>query len=63
MSSNLITDFNPELIINFDRLSLELTKSSIDASNSLEIIKTLRKDISHIYNLLKKEEEIQKNNK
>ena len=56
----MIIDFNQKLRSNFDALSLELTKSSIDALSSLEIIKTLRQDISHIYNLLKIEEELQK---
>ena len=58
MNSNLIIDFNQKLRINFDALSLELTKSSINASSSLEIIKTLRTDISHIYNLLTIDEEL-----
>ena len=56
----MIIDFNQKLKSNFDTLSLELTKLSNDVSSSSEKIKKLRKDISHIYNLLKIEEEVQK---
>ena len=62
MNIDLINDFNQKLRSNFDTLCLKLCKSLINSSNFLQIIKTLRKDLSHIYNVLKIEKKIQKKN-
>ena len=63
MNSNLIFEFTEKLRNKFVELNVELSKSNIDATTSLEIIKVLRRDISHVYNLLKIEEEVQKKDK
>ena len=63
MNSNLIFEFTEKLRNKFVELNAELSKSNIDATTSLEIIKVLRRDISHVYNLLKIEEEVQKKDK
>ena len=60
MNNNIIHDYNQRLKMSFECLSLNLSKSPMDTAECLEKIKLIRKDITHLYNLIKIQEDIKK---
>ena len=62
MNNNLIQDFISKIRQNIESLSLELNKTPIDTKETLNKIKQTKNDLTHVYNLLKIEENIQETN-
>ena len=56
----LINDFVNKSKKNIEELSLELSKLPIDTQEGLTKIKLLRSNLTHIHNLLKLEESLEK---
>jgi phosphoglycerate-specific signal transduction histidine kinase len=62
MNNNLIQDFISKIRQNIESLSLEINKTPIDTKETLNKIKQTKNDLTHVYNLLKIEENIQETN-
>ena len=62
MNNNLIQDFISKIRQNIESLSLEINKTPIDTKETLNKIKQTKNDLTHLYNLIKIEENIQENN-
>ena len=61
-NNNLIQDFISKIRQNIESLSLEINKTPIDTKETLNKIKQTKNDLTHVYNLLKIEENIQETN-
>jgi phosphoglycerate-specific signal transduction histidine kinase len=62
MNNNLIQDFISKIRQNIESLSLEINKTPIDTKETLNKTKQTKNDLTHVYNLLKIEENIQETN-
>ena len=62
MNNNLIQDFISKIRQNIESLSLEINKTPIDTKEAFQKIRQTKSDLTHVYNLLKIEENIQENN-
>ena len=60
MNNNLINDFVNKIKGTVESLSLEVLKTNIDPRDALAKVKCARADLTHLYNLLKIEEDIAK---
>ena len=60
MNNQLIQDFVNKIRALVESLSLEVLKTNIDTKDALAKIKSVRADMTHLYNLLKIEEDIAK---
>ena len=60
MNNILIKDFSYKLRPNVEMLTLEIGKQQIDTKECLEKIKQIRSDLTHLSNLLKIEDVLQK---
>ena len=60
MNNNLINDFVNKIRATVEALSLEVLKSTIDPKDALAKVKSARADLTHLYNLLKINEDIAK---
>ena len=56
----LLQDFINKARHNIESLSLELTKHPVDTKEGIVKIKAIRYNLTHIYNLLKLEESLEK---
>ena len=59
MNNQLLNDFIQKIRQNIDSLYLEINKTTIDTKESLNKIKQTKNDLTHLYNLIKIEENIQ----
>ena len=62
MNNQLLNDFVTRIRVNVESLSLEVSRNTIDTKESLNKIKQTKNDLTHVYNLLKIEENIQETN-
>ena len=62
MNNQLINDFVTRIRVNVETLSLEVSRNSIDTKETFNKIKQMKTDRTHVYNLIKIEENIQENN-
>ena len=62
MNNQLLNDFVTRIRVNVETLSLEVSRNTIDTKESLNKIKQTKNDLTHLYNLIKIEENIQENN-
>ena len=62
MNNQLLNDFVTRIRVNVECLSLEISRNTIDTKESLNKIKQTKNDLTHLYNLIKIEENIQENN-
>ena len=60
MNHLLIQEFSSKLRPNVEMLTLEIGKQKIDTKECLEKIKQIRSDLTHLSNLLKIEDVLQK---
>ena len=60
MNHLLIQEFSSKLRPNVEMLTLEIGKQQIDTKECLEKIKQIRSDLTHLSNLLKIEDVLQK---
>ena len=60
INNNLINDFVNQIRATVEALSLEVLKTNIDPKDALAKVKSARADMTHLYNLLKFEEDIAK---
>lgn len=56
----LASDFITKTKQNIESLSIELSKNKIDTKEALEKVKQIRSNVTHIHNLLKLEESLEK---
>ena len=59
MNNQLLNDFVTKIRVNVETLSLEVSRNSIDTKETFQTIKQTRNDLTHLYNLIKIEENIQ----
>ena len=62
MNNQILNDFVTRIRVNVESLSLEVSRNTIDTTESLNKIKQTKNDLTHLYNLIKIEENIQENN-
>ena len=62
MYNQLINDFVTRLRVNVETLSLEVSRSKIDTKETFDKIKQMKTDLTHVYNLIKIEENLQETN-
>ena len=62
MNNQLLNDFVTRIRVNVETLSLEVSRNTIDTKESLNKIKQTKNDLTHLYNLIKIEENIQQTN-
>ena len=62
MNNQLLNDFATRIRVNVETLSLEVSRNSIDTKETFQTIKQMKNDLTHLYNLIKIEENIQENN-
>ena len=62
MNNQLLNDFVSRIRVNVESLSLEVSRNSIDTKETFQTIKQMKNDLTHLYNLIKIEENIQENN-
>ena len=62
MNNQLLNDFVTRIRVNVETLSLEISRNTIDTKETFEKIKQMKTDLTHVYNLVKIEENIQENN-
>ena len=60
MNNHLIQEFLNKIRATVEALSLEVLKTNIDPKEALAKVKSARADLTHLYNLLKIEEDIAK---
>ena len=58
-NNNLIQDFINKIRQNIDSLSLEINRTPIDTKEAFQKIRQTKNDLTHIFNLIKIEENIQ----
>jgi hypothetical protein len=59
MNNQLLTDFVNRIRVNVECLSLEVSKNTVDTKETFDKIKQTKNDLTHLYNLIKIEENIQ----
>ena len=59
MNNQLLNDFVTRIRVNVEMLSLEVSRNSIDTKETFNKIKQTKNDLTHLYNLIKIEENIQ----
>ena len=59
MNNQLLNDFVTRIRVNVETLSLEISRNTIDTKETFEKIKQMKTDLTHVYNLVKIEENIQ----
>jgi hypothetical protein len=59
MNNQLLNDFVTKIRVNVETLSLELSRSKIVTKETLNKIKQMMTVLTHVYNLVKIEENIQ----
>ena len=59
MNNQLLNDFIQKIRQNIDSLYLEINKTPIDAKETLQKIRQTKSDLTHMFNLIKIEENIQ----
>ena len=62
MNNQLINDFVTRIRVNVETLSLEVSRNSIDTKETFNKIKQMKTGLTHVYNLVKIEENIQEIN-
>jgi hypothetical protein len=62
MNNQLLNDFATRIRVNVESLSLEVSKNRIDTKETLDKIKQMKTDLTHVYNLVKIEQNIQETN-
>ena len=62
MNNQLLNDFVTRIRVNVETLSLEVSRNTIDTKETFEKIKQMKTDLTHLYNLIKIEENIQQTN-
>ena len=62
MNTQLLNDFVTRIRVNVESLSLEISRNNIDTKETFNKIKQTKNDLTHLYNLIKIEENIQENN-
>ena len=59
MNNQLLTDFVNRIRVNVECLSLEVSRNTVDTKETFDKIKQTKNDLTHLYNLIKIEENIQ----
>ena len=59
MNNQLLNDFVTRIRVNVETLSLEVSRNKIDTKETFDKIKQTKNDLTHLYNLIKIEENIQ----
>ena len=59
MNNQLLNDFVTRIRVNVESLSLEVSRNTIDTKETFNKIKQTKNDLTHLYNLIKIEENIQ----
>jgi hypothetical protein len=59
MNNQLLTDFVNRIRVNVECLSLEVSRTTVDTKETFDKIKQTKNDLTHLYNLIKIEENIQ----
>ena len=59
MNTQLLNDFVRRIRVNVESLSLEISRNNIDTKETFNKIKQTKNDLTHLYNLIKIEENIQ----
>ena len=59
MNTQLLNDYVMRIRINVETLSLEISRNTIDTKETFNTIKQTKNDLTHLYNLIKIEENIQ----
>ena len=59
MNTQLLNDFVTRIRVNVESLSLEISRNNIDTKETFNKIKQTKNDLTHLYNLMKIEENIQ----
>jgi phosphoglycerate-specific signal transduction histidine kinase len=59
MNNQLLNDFVTRIRVNVETLSLEVSRNTIDTKQTFDTIKQMKNDLTHLYNLIKIEENIQ----
>ena len=59
MNTQLLNDFVTRIRVNVESLSLEISRNNIDTKETFNKIKQTKNDLTHLYNLIKIEENIQ----
>jgi hypothetical protein len=59
MNNQLLNDFVTRIRVNVETLSLEVSRNTIDPKETFHKIKQTKNDLTHLYNLIKIEENIQ----
>jgi hypothetical protein len=59
MNNQLLNDFATRIRVNVETLSLEVSRNSIDTKETFNTIRQTKNDLTHLYNLIKIEENIQ----
>ena len=62
MNNQLLNDFVTRIRVNVETLSLEVSRNTIDTKETFNTIKQTKNDLTHLYNLIKIEENIQQTN-
>ena len=62
MNNQLLNDFVTRIRVNVESLSLEVSRNTIDTKETFDKIKQTKNDLTHLYNLIKIEENIQQTN-
>ena len=62
MNNQLLNDFVTRIRVNVESLSLEVSRNTVDTKETFHKIKQMKNDLTHLYNLIKIEENIQENN-
>ena len=63
MNTQLLNDFVTRIRVNVESLSLEISRNNIDTKETFNKIKQTKNDLTHLYNLIKIEENIQETQK
>ena len=59
MNNQLLNDFVTRIRVNVESLSLEVSRNTVDTKETFHKIKQTKNDLTHLYNLIKIEENIQ----
>ena len=59
MNNQLLNDFATRIRVNVETLSLEVSRNTVDTKETFDKIKQTKNDLTHLYNLIKIEENIQ----
>ena len=62
MNNQLLNDFVTRIRVNVECLSLEVSRNTIDTKETFDKIKQTKNDLTHLYNLINIEENIQQTN-